>query len=399
MGRRAGTPRAGALGVVALVGIAASAVVSGAEAQGTWSEAAPLSEERVRLAAGVVDGKLYAVGGEHRTARTSWQARSTVEVYDPATDTWAPVTPLPSPRASLAAGVVDGKLYAVGGLYAGQVLSKVEVYDPATDTWSEVAPMNGPRRSFAAGVVDGKLYAVGGYDGGGGTDFVGTVEAYDPATDTWTQKASLPTLRAYLTAGVVGGKLYAVGGEKSPDRLDAVEAYDPATDTWAAVAPMPTARSKLVAGVVFGKLYALGGESGGVFNSVRIDAVEAYDPATDTWAAAAPMPTNGSELAAEVVGDMLYALGGFKGQGVQALPVVTVEAYNPLPPPPPPPSPSLLPSPPPSSAPKTEVVIGAAAGGVALLASLAAAIVVKRRRALYRQQAARLTMARASASV
>ena len=43
-------------------------------------------------------------------------------------------------------------------------------------------------------------------------------------------------------------------------------------------------------------------------------------------------------------------------------------------------------------------LIGGIVGGVALLASVAAAIAIKRRRALYRQQAARLTMARASAS-
>ena len=65
MGRRAGPPRAGALeGVALMIGVAVSALASGAEAQqDAWSEVAQMSDNRTRLAAGVVDGKLYAVGG------------------------------------------------------------------------------------------------------------------------------------------------------------------------------------------------------------------------------------------------------------------------------------------------------------------------------------------------
>ena len=40
-----------------------------------------------------------------------------MEVYDPTANTWAAVAPMPTARANLAAGVVDGKLYAVGGYY------------------------------------------------------------------------------------------------------------------------------------------------------------------------------------------------------------------------------------------------------------------------------------------
>lgn len=36
-------------------------------------------------------------------------------------------------------------LYAVGGFDGVRRLSSVERYDPETDTWSEVAPLNRPR--------------------------------------------------------------------------------------------------------------------------------------------------------------------------------------------------------------------------------------------------------------
>ena len=43
-------------------------------------------------------------------------------------------------------------------------MATVEAYDPATDTWTSQAPLPTARKDFAAGVVDGILYAVGGVD-------------------------------------------------------------------------------------------------------------------------------------------------------------------------------------------------------------------------------------------
>ena len=385
MGRRAGTPWARALGVVALIGIAAAALAPGAEAQGTWSEVAPMPTARMALAAGVVDGKLYAVGGfvsvgsvgrmtstteMYDPSTSAWKTMApmptarrnmavgvmggklyavggdsdeehsldTVEVYDPATNTWARVAPMPTARSNLAAGVVGGKLYAVGGfnMYSGS-MHDFEVYDPATDTWEKISVPGYPteRGYLAVGVVGGELYAVGGYldrKNGGDRESLDLVQMYDPARNTWVGVASMTTARYRLVAGVVDGKLYALGGEDDDGNLlSTVEVYDPAGNTWATGAPMPTARSGLAAGVVDGKLYALGGYAQGNY----LDTVEVYDPATRTWAAVAPMPTIRRGLAAGAVDGVLYALGGTNGGRDN---IDTVEAYNPAkdtsPPPP-----------------------------------------------------------------
>ncbi len=50
------------------------------------------------------------------------------------------------------------------------------------------------RARLGIGVVNGILYAVGGSSGGA----VNTVEAYDPATDRWTTKSPMPTPRLGL---------------------------------------------------------------------------------------------------------------------------------------------------------------------------------------------------------
>ena len=74
---------------------------------------------------------------------------------------------MPTPRWSPASGVVNGKIYVVGGTVvprAGdrQNLTTVEVYDPETDTWAQGVDMPTARGWLSASLIDGKLYAVGG---------------------------------------------------------------------------------------------------------------------------------------------------------------------------------------------------------------------------------------------
>jgi N-acetylneuraminic acid mutarotase len=79
-----------------------------------WTSVAGLPTPRNRLAAGTVNGKIYVVGG------TSGPSQSpiihvTLEEYDPVTDTWTPKADMPTARRSLAVAVLNGLLYAVGG--------------------------------------------------------------------------------------------------------------------------------------------------------------------------------------------------------------------------------------------------------------------------------------------
>ncbi len=195
-----------------------------------WSPRAPMPTPRSRLGVGVVNGVLYAVGGDYI---------GTVEAYDPVTNSWTTKARMPTPRPELGVGVVNGVLYAVGG----DLIGTVEAYDPVANSWSTKAPMPTPRWGFSVGVVSGVLYTVGG-------DAVGTVEAYDPATNSWTTRAALPTHEHGFGIGVVNGVLYAVGADH--DYIGTVEAYDPVTNSWTTKASMPTPRSGVAVGVVTG---------------------------------------------------------------------------------------------------------------------------------------------------
>jgi len=271
---------------------------------------ADMPTSRFGLTTSVVDGKIYAIGG----GKTPYgKYLSTLEVYDPTTDTWTTKADMPTARFFHSTSVVNGKIYAIGGApYAEASVPTVEEYDPATDTWTRKADMPTSRGSLSTSVVNGKIYAIGGGggDGAGDRTDLPTVEEYDPATDTWTSKADMPTGRGILSTSVVDGKIYAIGGVAGwmgGPGVSTVEEYDPATDTWTTKADMPTGRKGLSTSVVNGRIYAIGGFTGMV---TTFSTVEEYDPATDTWTKKAEMPTARGFSSTSVVNGIIYSIGG-----------------------------------------------------------------------------------------
>ena len=89
----------------------------------------------------------------------------------------------------------------------------------------------------------------------------------------------------------MNGKLVVVGGWGAGRQLARATAiYDPASDRWHDAAPIPTPRDHLTAVATGGLVYAIGGRP---LNPARnYDVVEAYDPATDRWSKRSAMPSS-----------------------------------------------------------------------------------------------------------
>ena len=286
---------------------------------GTWVKKADMPTPRVNLATGVVNGKIYAIGG--------WDlgptAFSTIEEYNPETDTWDRKADKPTAIDGPSASVVDGRIYAIGGWTNGGIVNNpiMEVYDPKTDEWSRKADMPTGRSYLSTNVVNGKIYAIGGMINQQ-ANVCSTVEEYDPSTDTWTRKADMPTGRCYFSTSVVNGNIYAIGGNAGVRFLSNVEEYNPVTDTWTRKADMPTARCPFTS-AVNDRIYAIGGGSN-LIHTV----VEEYDPATDKWTKKTDMPTARCYLPCTncVVNGKIYVIGGTM-DGRSTVP--TVEEYTP----------------------------------------------------------------------
>lgn len=69
-----------------------------------------------------------------------------VEVFDPIANRWAKCHPMTTARSRVGVAVVNGLLYAIGGYDGQRRLSTVEAYNPETDTWTRVGSMNSKRR-------------------------------------------------------------------------------------------------------------------------------------------------------------------------------------------------------------------------------------------------------------
>ena len=269
--------------------------------EGKWTKKADMPTARCCLSTSVVNGKIYAIGGVQ-----PWPTPiSTVEEYDAATDTWTKKADMPTARTGFSTSVVNGKIYAIGGASGPDTpLSTVEEYDPQTDTWRRRKKMPTARAYFSTSTVRGKIYAIGGW-GGWGND-LSTVEEYNPVTDTWRRKKQMPTARNGFSTSVVNESIYAfggsVGGGVAPLQfLSTVEVYDPQTDIWRKKKKMPIS-GPLDTITVNGKIYVI---------DVANWTVEEYNPQTDTWTMKAEMPPPrrwGFSISA--VNGKIYVIGG-----------------------------------------------------------------------------------------
>jgi hypothetical protein len=311
--------------------------------ENTWITKTPMRHERYGLGVAVVNGKIYAIGGSSEEGTNSYSAGyfptsgkvlNTVEEYDPATDTWTSRSSMPTARYSFATIVCQNRIYCLGGntyrpKYGSPTTTDAfEVYDPQTNNWTKMTPM--PTKNSLDAVIsyEDKIYFFGG----------GLNQVYDTVSDTWENKTSMPTARKGLITNVVDDKFYVMG-----DGTNITEVYDPATDSWATKASMPEAVYGSPSSVIDGKIYVissllqihdsesdswtLGAQppqhvygkalaTEGIFAPKQIcllmgQTMLLYDPIGDSWISTVGLSLNLVDYGVILVDDRLYVVGGF----------------------------------------------------------------------------------------
>src|SRR5262249_50990566 len=152
----------------------------------------------------------YAIGGQDNNGTPL----ATVEAYNPTTNSWSFVAPLPQALYGESA-VSDGAghIYTFGGVGAnGAIANIVYRYTIATNTWDQLAaPMQvGVSNSAAVLASNGLIYVLGGTTSTGAT---ATVESYNITTNTWNLETSLP--QALSSEGAAAdslGRIEVLGG-------------------------------------------------------------------------------------------------------------------------------------------------------------------------------------------
>ena len=303
---------------------------------GLWTMKAPLMTARYAQGTAVQNGILYVFGGcTGGTCSTGDPVTSTVEAYDPVSNTWSPRGPMPTAYEPGAAVALGGMIYLIGGdlnMNLESAVATLEAYDPVADTWTAKAPLSAPHDSPAAGAIGGKLYVTGQWGGPTYEVTPGLLEIYDPTTNAWTVGAPMPTDRGSAGYGVIDGKLYVAGGiGTNRALLTTLEVYDPASNSWSTKAPMPAAIDSPASAVIGGKLYLVGGTSVSSTSTwVIYDKLYIYDPMQDSWSTGPSKPTPSYGFGA-AVGNQLFVPGGYTATGVtNALWVFTPPCVTPL---------------------------------------------------------------------
>ncbi len=150
-------------------------------------------------------------------------------LYEPSTDTWTRVR-LPVERGPVAsAPLADGRALLAGGrvIPTPEITSAVELFDPATKTFATVASMSTARSgALAVRLADGKILVAGGSNAAGNQK---TAEIYDPSTNSWSPTGTMPFITYPLRMQLLStGKVFLLAPQYA-------QTFDPTTSTWAAL--------------------------------------------------------------------------------------------------------------------------------------------------------------------
>ncbi len=127
------------------------------------SATAPMPVPRNHFATVVLDGLIYAMGGQftHDGCGPGTPDTELSHVFDPATNTWTQIASLPAVQSHTEPStfVHKGAIYMIGGATMGTTVFR---YDPAIDQWDSVAQLPQPLLAPVARVLNGDLIVSSG---------------------------------------------------------------------------------------------------------------------------------------------------------------------------------------------------------------------------------------------
>src|SRR5213083_507533 len=315
-------PRTWCLLALAL-GIASPA---SAQAPGTWAPMADLNQPRAEHTATLLaNGTVLVAGGRDAAG----QPLASAEIYDPATGAYTLLaSPLPAPVwGHTATRLDDGTVLIAGGQRGVRYRRAAQLFDPASDTFAALTPMSTPRGRHTATLLrDGRVLLVGGTDG---VEPLASLEIYDPTTRTFSPAPSaLAVARQDHTATLLpDGRVLVAGGSDFSGALESAELYDPGGSTVSPAAPLNVPRTLASAALLLdGTVLVAGGQSA---KDLDLNTAEVYDPATNIFTL---LPTLMSTARSGHLGvqllhnGKLLVSGGTRGGQV----VATAEIYDPV---------------------------------------------------------------------
>jgi hypothetical protein len=180
--------------------------------------------------------------------------------------------------------------------------------------WASLQPSPLSRSEVGAARIGRFVYVVGGFISPDGAT-TNRVARYDARSGTWSEAAPMPIAVNHPAVAASGGRLFSYGGYTDPASLsgetDALQAYDPASDSWTRLAGSGVARGAATLAASTRRLYAIGGAGGGAVQPL----VQVFNLRTGTWSGAPPMRVAREHLASGAIGRRIFVLGGRSPDG------------------------------------------------------------------------------------
>lgn len=269
----------------------------------------------------LADGRVLVAGGQTTGANTPLK---TTEVFDPASGTFSPGPTLlfgaSRPRLGL---LPTGEV-----LVAGNGTNKMEILNVSTNTTSGPWNLSVSRQNFGATMLqDGRMLIVGG--DWGTTGYLMQAEIFDPTTKVSTLVGNLSVARHLMSLVVLqNGKVLVMGGSSNDAYFNTVELFDPATGAFTTQAPMSIPRSNMQSILLpNGKVLVA---AGGTFQvPYSTTSSEIFDPATSSFSPTASTisPRSFGFLLPLKDGSSL-CFGGYDLAGLPGSNSITAERYQ-----------------------------------------------------------------------
>jgi len=259
-----------------------------------------------RSGGGIIGNYMYSFGSE---------AVNCAQAFNLTTEQWEASTLVPFGRDNWASAATNSAIYLIGGYDGVTAMNRTQKFVPLgagpEGRWSQMAPYpHSVMGCTAAWDGDDYIYACGGV----GFGYLLTAYKYSINSNTWTAIANPPVTQAFSGSAFIDGKFYVFGGSDAAGLGTRHYCYDPATNTWTQKAPAPLPVWFGTFSTTYNENYMIScGGGGGYASWPATNAVQIYNPTSDTWFQETPLPDAwGTNLARWAGNGIVISAGGYQ---------------------------------------------------------------------------------------
>ncbi|PPR51352.1 MAG: N-acetylneuraminate epimerase [Alphaproteobacteria bacterium MarineAlpha5_Bin10] len=277
----------------------------------SWVEKSPMLSARSELSTLVHKEKIYVLGGIGKD-----KALSAFEVYDTINDKWEVLAPLPIPNHHGSLGIVNDKIYLIGGFvdltwrHANGIIYE---YDIKNNIWSEYDSLNRLRVAHTSESINDKIYIFGGHG-----YKPSHILYYLPKEKKMKElETRMPSPADHIASIIdLDGNFIIFGGRFREGNLNTIRIYNLQTNKWLTNNGLPYAASGHIVEILENKIHIIGGED--LQKNITFKNHWYFDLKKNIWIESIELPYGLHGMGSGIGNNTLYIFGGAKSAGMNS---------------------------------------------------------------------------------